>query len=106
MSAEKRKEKKGLEFFYGIFTALAGSFVVSSIFENARSTFNKEPLYMISFYASMFMVSSFVMFQISKLALEEYFRKEELKAFDKASIICFALGIFQIVFYALFIRIT
>jgi hypothetical protein len=103
---EKKKEAKGLEFFYGIIIALMGSFFVSSIFENARSTFNKEPLYIISFYASMLIVSSVMTFQISKLALKEYFGKEVLKVFDIASIVCFIVGILQIVLYALFIRIT
>ncbi|MCJ7424265.1 hypothetical protein MUP01_08360 [Candidatus Bathyarchaeota archaeon] len=89
---------KAQDFVYGIFVAIIGSLLVSSIIEIDDNIFGNGSRLALGYWGFMFIVSSIAFFQVSKRILKGYsVQKSSLKGFDWATIICILLGIIVIV---------
>lgn len=89
--------KDGKIFFWGIMVSIVGSMMVTSLFEFGNHTFSNSSKDILGFYIIMFIASSIIFWQISKMALKEIGVKKGLRRFDVATLVFAVIGLIGLV---------
>jgi hypothetical protein len=100
------EKEKAIDFIYGIFVAIVGSLLVSSIIEFDNAVFGNWSSLVIGYWNFMFILSSFAFFQVSKIIIKKYgVKKSTLRAFDIGTIVCILIGIYVMAWDIIVVRV-